>query len=106
MTPTNPLPVVKSNGKPASGGKKQASDQCARLRTEIFGFIWGSATELLFDLRQVISILISISLLLNFNFIFFFNLSCKLLEESMAHYCVVMDSAEGKETGSPGLNSM
>lgn len=69
VTPITPLPAVKSNGKPASCGKKQASEQGTGLEPEVLGFIWGSATELLFDLGQVMSILISIFLLLNYFFL-------------------------------------
>jgi len=70
VTPITSLPAVKSNRKPASCGKKQASGEGTRQELEVLAFIWGSATELLFDLGQVISILIPISLLLNFIIIF------------------------------------
>lgn len=107
MTPITPLPAIKSNGKTASCRKEQASEQGTRLDPEVLGFIWGSATELLFDLGQVTSILISISLLQIFFFFFFLiYLNCKLLEETMASYCVLRGSAEGKGKRSAGLNSM
>lgn len=60
------LSAVKSNGKPASCGKKRALGQ--DTEPEVLGITWGSATELLFDLGQVISVLISISFLLIFFF--------------------------------------
>lgn len=93
-------------GKPASYGKKQALGQGTRLEPEVLVFTWGSDTQLLFDLRQVISILISISLLLCLFLCFLNLLSCKLLEKTMVSFSVLRHSAEGKGKGSLGLNSM